>query len=193
MIFSLVAMTGLEKCCITSAYLQWLCHSGERPVARGPLVLLCNYLPWSRNPMTHPCALHNFDTFRHILIILGRDEEEDQKGCGMHERQLSLSLICSYLTWSRNLLTHLYTLHNIDTLWHILILGRNEEGDQWVCRVKRNNSHFLSYVAISPWSQSLVQTITPILFWDNLIILGRDEEEDHRLVVCKRDNSDIDM
>ena len=38
MIFSLVAMTGLEKCCITSAYLQWLCHSGERPVARGPLV-----------------------------------------------------------------------------------------------------------------------------------------------------------
>ena len=40
MIFSLVAMTGLEKCCITSAYLQWLCHSGERPVARGPLVYL---------------------------------------------------------------------------------------------------------------------------------------------------------
>ena len=38
MIFSLVAMTGLEKCCITSAYLPWLCHSGERPVARGPLV-----------------------------------------------------------------------------------------------------------------------------------------------------------
>ena len=38
MIFSLAAMTGLEKCCITSAYLQWLCHSGERPVARGLLV-----------------------------------------------------------------------------------------------------------------------------------------------------------
>ena len=40
MIFSLVAMIGLEKCCITSACLQWLCHSGERTVARGPLVLL---------------------------------------------------------------------------------------------------------------------------------------------------------
>ena len=39
MIFSLVAMIGLEKCCITSACLQWLCHSGERTVARGPLVL----------------------------------------------------------------------------------------------------------------------------------------------------------
>ena len=32
MIFSLVVITGLEKCCITSVYLQWLCHSGERPV-----------------------------------------------------------------------------------------------------------------------------------------------------------------
>ena len=40
MIFSLVAMIGLEKCCITSACLQWLCHSGERIVARGPLVTL---------------------------------------------------------------------------------------------------------------------------------------------------------
>ena len=40
MIFSLVAMIGLAKCCITSACLQWLCHSGERIVARGPLVLI---------------------------------------------------------------------------------------------------------------------------------------------------------
>ena len=40
MIFSLVAMIGLDKCCITSACLQWLCHSGERIVARGPLVIL---------------------------------------------------------------------------------------------------------------------------------------------------------
>ena len=40
MTFSLVAMTGLEKCCITSAYLQWLCHSGERAVARVPLVII---------------------------------------------------------------------------------------------------------------------------------------------------------
>ena len=39
MIFSLVAMIGLAKCCITSACLQWLCHSGERIVARGPLVI----------------------------------------------------------------------------------------------------------------------------------------------------------
>ena len=38
MILSFVAMTGLEKCCITSAYnLQWLFHSGERADAHGPL------------------------------------------------------------------------------------------------------------------------------------------------------------
>ena len=40
MILSLVAMTGLEKCCITSAYLQWLFHSGEQAVAHGPLVFV---------------------------------------------------------------------------------------------------------------------------------------------------------
>ena len=35
MILSFVAVIGLEKCCITTAYLQWLCHSGERAMARG--------------------------------------------------------------------------------------------------------------------------------------------------------------
>ena len=39
MIFSLVEIIRLEKCCITSAYLQWLCLSGEQAVARGPLVI----------------------------------------------------------------------------------------------------------------------------------------------------------
>ena len=40
MIFSLVAMIGLEKKGLTSACLQWLCHSGERTVAHGPLVFV---------------------------------------------------------------------------------------------------------------------------------------------------------
>ena len=47
MIFSLVAMIGLEKCCITSACLQWLCHSGERTVARGPLVFSALHNVWT--------------------------------------------------------------------------------------------------------------------------------------------------
>ena len=32
-------MIGLEKCCLTSTYLQWLCHSGEQAMAHGPLVI----------------------------------------------------------------------------------------------------------------------------------------------------------
>ena len=40
MIFTLVVMTGLEKYYITSAYLHSQCYSGERPVARGPLVFV---------------------------------------------------------------------------------------------------------------------------------------------------------
>ena len=35
-----VVMIGLEKCSITSACQQWLCHSGEWAVAREPLVFL---------------------------------------------------------------------------------------------------------------------------------------------------------
>ena len=40
MILSLVAVTGLEKFYITSAYLQWLFHSGEQALACGPLVYI---------------------------------------------------------------------------------------------------------------------------------------------------------
>ena len=40
MILSLVAVIALEKCCITSAYLQWHFHSGERAVAHRPHELL---------------------------------------------------------------------------------------------------------------------------------------------------------
>ena len=48
MIFSLVAMIGLAKCCITSACLQWLCHSGEPIVARGPLVFMHRHMMVAR-------------------------------------------------------------------------------------------------------------------------------------------------
>ena len=42
------------------------------------------------------CAFHNFDTLRHILIMYGGNEEEDQYACPVQERQLSLSSsLCS--------------------------------------------------------------------------------------------------
>ena len=62
MIFSLVAMIGLEKCCITSACLQWLCHSGERIVARGPLVI-CWYGGCKFSPHTLIALLLHFLAF----------------------------------------------------------------------------------------------------------------------------------
>ena len=49
MILSLVSMTGLEKCGITSAYLLWLFHSGELVVAHGPLVTTSYHVrAWSQ-------------------------------------------------------------------------------------------------------------------------------------------------
>ena len=76
--FSLVVMIGLEKCCITSACLQWLCHSGERTVARGPLVFIFNRL--FSNPNTTemyreyvPCTRNSSYSFiklgMHIDIV----------------------------------------------------------------------------------------------------------------------------
>ena len=50
MIFSLVAMIGLEKCCITSACVQWLCHSGERTVAMGLLFINMQVVTFSGPP-----------------------------------------------------------------------------------------------------------------------------------------------
>ena len=53
MIFSLVAIIGLEKCCITSACLQLLCHSGERAVACENSKLF-----WNRTVISMPRRCH---------------------------------------------------------------------------------------------------------------------------------------
>ena len=64
MIFSLVAMTGLEKCDITSAYQHSQCYSGERPVARGPLVLdiLQRSSSWLKISMVEKLIVKNLST-----------------------------------------------------------------------------------------------------------------------------------
>ena len=66
MIFSLVAMTGLEKCCMTSAYLgfvtqvsnPWpvglLFHSGDN---RSEFGAILNNLPIKINVFSHICIL----------------------------------------------------------------------------------------------------------------------------------------
>ena len=85
MIFSLVAMIGLEKCCITSACLQWLCHSGERTVARGPLVfprpkkMLSGNEYTSRNSLGS--AISPTDTKRSLFICFLRLGKKVTKMC----------------------------------------------------------------------------------------------------------------
>ena len=82
MIFSLVAMIGLAKCCITSACLQWLCHSGERIVARGPLVLFCHAKPTIHMKCQDLFSLKNekkIKSFAAIFFVALRVEREDKK------------------------------------------------------------------------------------------------------------------
>ena len=52
----------------TSACLQWLCHSGEQTVARGPLVINCNLLFEINLALTILYTL----SFNH-LDVTGRD------------------------------------------------------------------------------------------------------------------------
>ena len=65
MIFSLVAMIGLEKCCITPAYLQWVCHSGERDVARGLLFTLVML-----NKLKKPHPLLNVRQSDYFILVV---------------------------------------------------------------------------------------------------------------------------
>ena len=98
MILSLVVMTGLEKCCITSAYLQWLCHSGEQAMACGSLVLRLSY---------HFC----FDCF------IKHERHRDHFPLAALELVLSYLLasttlgLCCYLWFSNTEASRLMKLH----------------------------------------------------------------------------------
>ena len=87
MIFPLIAMIALEKCCITSACLQWLCHSGERTVARGPLVFnlltgdetwvhmfepqrRADNKQWKRKDQNRPCIARRTISSKNMLYAI---------------------------------------------------------------------------------------------------------------------------
>ena len=49
-----------------------------QPIGSGDIAISMASIRPSFHSSTHPCVLHNFDTLRHILVIFGRNEEEDQ-------------------------------------------------------------------------------------------------------------------
>ena len=99
---SLVAMIGLEKCCITSACLQWLCHSGERTVAHVPLVLTS---PWKHT----------------LLIRSSNDYQQHMFSCKNKKNILWIPpLICSYgdiIRWTEIPGQSAHLLSLINALW----------------------------------------------------------------------------
>ena len=98
MIFSLVEMTRLEKCCITSAYLQWLCHSGERSVARGPRIYFSIFLQKEQDD--GPVILRKYRyfvagrcfTFAFCILLVKKKEKQSRVfetgSVGLAETQL---------------------------------------------------------------------------------------------------------
>ena len=67
MIFSLVAMIGLEKCCILSACLQWLCHPGE-PASVAQLDAPSDWRPGGRGFNPRRGRQHSFVEIDHEIF-----------------------------------------------------------------------------------------------------------------------------
>ena len=82
------------------------------------------------------CLLCNSSTLWIILILLGRNVEQDETTCCIQEWQLWLSYFWSYRPFlCLNLI--LYPLCNLNTLHNILmILGRNVEQDKMTCHLQ---------------------------------------------------------
>ena len=104
---------------------------------------------WRQLKLSFP--LCNLNILWNILIILGRNVEQDQKMCRIQEWQLCLSYF-----WSYHPLLYLKKIScllcNSNTLWNILmVLGRNVEQDQKMCCIKEWQLclSYFSYLVIS--------------------------------------------
>ena len=88
---------------------------------------------WHQHQRKTSCPFCNLNTLWNILMILGRNVEQDQTTCRIQEWQLWLSYF-----WSYHPLFYLKKiwcpLCNSNTLWNILmVLGRIVEHDQMTC------------------------------------------------------------
>ena len=106
------------------------------------------------------CRFCNLTTLWNILMILGRNVEQDQTACRAQEWQLSLSYFWSYhpLFYLKKILC---PLCNLNTLWNILmVLGRNVAQDQTTCCVQEWQL-YLSYF----WCYFPLLCLTVIIHW----------------------------
>ena len=82
------------------------------------------------------CPHYNLNTLWNILMILGRNVDQEETACHIQDCQLWLSYFRSYhpLFYLKKISC---PLCNSNTLWSIsTILGRNVEQDQTLCRVQ---------------------------------------------------------
>ena len=89
---------------------------------------------WRRRKTS--CPLCSLITLWNILMILGRNVDQDKMTCCIQDWQLWLSYFWSYrpLFYLKKILC---LLCNLNTLWNILmVLGRNVEQDQTTCHVQ---------------------------------------------------------
>ena len=97
---------------------------------------------WRRSKTS--CPLCNLNTLRNILMIRGRNIEQDQATCRVQEWPLCLFYFWIYhpLFYLKKILCPLWKkilcpLCNSNTLWNIsMVLGRNVEQDQTTCRIQ---------------------------------------------------------
>ena len=140
-------------------------------------VLLWSFLPLYLNF----CPLCNTNTLRNILIIFGRNGEQDQMRCCIKERQLWLSYFWGCLSFlCLNLISCPFCYSN--TFWIILILlGRNVEQDETTCYIQEWQlwlSYFWSYLPCLCLNFIWCPLCNSNTLHNILMILGRNIEQD---------------
>ena len=111
----------------------------------------CRHQRWHRHLRKTSCPFCNLNTFWNILMILGRNVDQDEMTCHIQDWQLWLSYFWSYhpLFYLKKILC---LLCNSNTLWNIsVVLGRNVEQDQTTCSLQEWQlclSYFWRYLSL---------------------------------------------
>ena len=115
--------------------------------------------------------------FRNILMVLGRNVEQDQTTCCVQEWQLYLSYFWRYLPLLYlTVIMHWFGVRNLNTLLNILmILARNIEQDKKTCCIQEWQlwlSYFFNYFPLFCLKKILCPLCNSNTFWNILMVLG---------------------